>query len=322
MKKILFITLIVVGACRNDIKIGQIKEEGVAQQRERGILSPSVFPQSLYLKTISHDMILNTNLFDQYSLKKGESAKSNPSSKVSNFSYSGDFIDYLRKSDHEDPTTYGAQEMLNFELSFDCSRCLDATLVRFELNSKELPKADKLAEFLDGSNSAHRKITKNRQGRFHINTEIQLQRNGLIGIYLVLRDEEKKVFIYEIAGLKADGLPPVFIRFEDFPFVGDEDYEGLVCLTSMQFEGNQYSGYNVPIKGHIYGDIAELKINGKSIIFKQGEFYQRVHMNLEIGYNRIPILLRDKHGNTTESYIEITLERINDEPSINIYLDM
>ena len=92
-------------------------------------------------------------------------------------------------------------------------------------------------------------------------------------------------------------------------------------MDTKQFEGNEYEGYSVPLKGKIFGDVKELRINGKSIKFNKGEFYKRIHMMLKIGYNQIPVVLKDKYGNTNETYMEVTLSRIKDEPTIDIDIE-
>jgi len=42
---------------------------------------------------------------------------------------------------------------------------------------------------------------------------------------------------------------------------------------------------------------------------------------LKIGYNQIPVVLKDKYGNTNETYMEVTLSRIKDEPTIDIDIE-
>jgi hypothetical protein len=242
-------------------------------------------------------------------------------SKPTDFEYSEYFIDYLKKSKFDEPETYGAEELMKFNVSFECEECYDAIIIRYKLNSENLPKEESLKEFLDDPSSIDRKIKRNKENIFQTTEEIKLRENGLVGIYLILRDKNKELFIYEIAGLKSDGLAPVFRESEYCSFEGDEEYEGLVCLDTKQFEGNDYSGYSVPLKGKVFGDVTELKINGKAVKFKKGEFYKRIHMKLKTGYNQIPIILKDKYGNTNETYMEVSLSRIKNEPSIDIDIE-
>ena len=123
------------------------------------------------------------------------------------------------------------------------------------------------------------------------------------------RNNKKEKFAYELAGIKADLSAPEFVEAQDCAFRGDTSSQGLVCLTTMTFEGNENSGYSVPVKGQILGDVTSLSINGKETKFRKGAFYQRIHMMLKMGYNEIPVLIKDKFGNTTESYIETTIIR-------------
>jgi hypothetical protein len=320
MKK-LFLALIILTSCQNNSKNESIHEKGSQELSEIKKLKPSVFPEKLNFTNLTHNVVLNTNIFNQYSLNKGETAEIKPDISNSDFEYSSHFIEFLIKSKFEDPQTYGAEEIMKFNISFECSNCYDAVIIRYELNSQSLPKEESLLEFLNDPSSIDRKIKRDQNNVFTATEEIKLRLNGLIGIYLILRDQKKDMFIYELAGLKSDGLAPVFRETEFCLFDGDEEYEGLVCLDTKQFEGNDYSGYSVPIKGNVFGDVTELKINGKSVTFNKGEFYKRIHMMLKTGYNQIPIIVKDKFGNTNETYIEVTLSRIKNEPSIDIDIE-
>lgn len=314
--------LIILTSCKEKTNNESIKEN-IESPKKTELVSknPNVFPNSLRIENTSHDIILNTNLFNRYSLKKGESVEIKPNLKPSDFEYSDYFIDYLKKSKFDEPETYGAEELMKFNISFECQECYDAIIIKYELNSENLPTEESLREFLDDPSSIDRKIKKNNENIFRATEEIKLRVNGLVGIYLILRDKNKELFIYEIAGLKSDGLAPVFRESEYCSFDGDEEYEGLVCLDTKQFEGNDYLGYSVPLKGKIFGDVTEIKINGKSVKFKKGEFYKRIHMMLKTGYNQIPVILKDKYGNTNETRMEVTLSRIKNEPSIDIDIE-
>ncbi|UBZ10475.1 hypothetical protein LDL79_16955 [Leeuwenhoekiella palythoae] len=321
MKKILVFLIIIFTSCKNNSKNDFTTEEKITNESKSVVLNPKVFPENLIVKTLSHNLILNTKMFDQYSLKKGESANIKPNLKNTDFKYSDYFLEKLEKSKFEDPETYGADEILKFEISFNCNDCYDAMLIRYIFNSDSLPKEKELIEFLNDPISIDRKIKRNEENLFQRTEEISLRRNGLVGFYLALRDKNKELFMYELAGIKSDGLAPVFRESEYCSFDGDDEYEGLVCLTTKDFEGNDYSGYSVPIKGRIYGDVTEIKINGKSVKFKKGEFYKRIHMMLKTGYNQIPVVLKDKYGNTNETYMEVTLSRIKEEPTIDIDIE-
>lgn len=321
MKKILLI-LIILSSCKEQIKTESINDKIESPKKTELVLkNPKVFPDKLNIENITHDLILNTNIFNQYVLKKGEKVDIKSDLKPSDFEYSEYFIDYLKKSKFDEPETYGAEELMKFNISFECKECYDAIIIRYKLNSENLPTEESLKEFLDDPSSIDRKIKRDNEDIFQATEEIKIRENGLVGIYLILRDKDKELFIYEIAGLKSDGKAPVFRESEYCSFSGDPEYEGLVCLDTKQFEGNDYSGYSVPLKGKIFGDVKELRINGKSVNFKKGEFYKRIHMMLKTGYNQIPIVLKDKYGNTNETYMEVTLSRIKDEPTIDIDIE-
>ena len=309
-----FLLIVSIYSCNNKQNNNTQKKS----QKESIQRNPKLFPLNLQITSKSHNIILNTNLFDKYSLQKGQTVKAKDEINNSSFTYTSNFIEFLPKSKFENPDTYGAEDNLKFNISFECPECLDATIVRYDFNSKELITDNSLKEFLNDPSSISRKIRQ--KGILFISDEdISFSRNGLIGIYLVLRDIKKELFIYEIIGSKSDGMAPSFLDSESCLFEGDDEFEGMVCITTKQFEGDDYSGYNVPLKGMVYGDVASININGKNIKFKKGEFYKRMNMKLRTGYNQIPIIIKDKYSNTTESYIEVTLSRIKDDP--DIYID-
>ena len=185
------------------------------------------------------------------------------------------------------------------------------------MNLKELVNDTAFNDYLDDPATNERKI-KRKGNQFQIVEKFSLSFDGLLGIYLILRNKNKELFFYEIAGLKSDASSPVFNESEYCEFKGDTTSDGIVCLTTKQFEGNDYSGYDVPIKGYIQGDVKTLLINGKNVTFNKGEFYQRIHINMKTGYNQIPIIIKDKFSNTTETYLKVTLERIKKDPQIII----
>lgn len=320
MEKYAFIILLVICyvSCKNQSDNNSSSSEKEIIKEQIKEKEPELFPSNLKVTSKSHDVILNTNLFSKYSLLKGETAEIKNDIGNANFPYYSNFIELLPKSKFENPKTYGAEDVMKLDISFECTNCYDATVIRFDFNSKELSTGNDLKEFLEDPSSIDRKI-KNNNGVFNVKKEITLRLNGLIGIYLVLRNSKKELFIYEIIGLKSDGVAPLFRDSEYCSFNGDEEYEGMVCITTKQFEGNDYSGYSVPLKGKIYGDVASININGKNVKFKKGEFYKRMHMMLKTGYNQIPVVVKDKYSNKTETYMEVILSRIKDEP--DIYID-
>jgi hypothetical protein len=315
--RLLILLLIIASSfsCKNS----KTKDDNQKKSITKNAISkhPDLFPSNLKIKAVSHDLILNTNLFEKYNLNKNDTAAIRATLKNTDFNYTDKFYTFIQKSKFQEPNTYAASENVKFELSFECNNCYDAILIRTEMNSSELINDTILPKFLDDPASIDRKIKKNGNV-FQIIEDFDLTYDGFLGIYLVLRNKSKELMIYEIAGIKADASSPTFKEGEFCNFSGDTAYQGMVCLTTKQFEGNDYSGYSVPVKGNIYGDVKSLSINGKNVKFNQGEFYQRIHMMLKIGYNQIPIIIKDKFANTTETYIKVTLERIKKEPDINI----
>ena len=69
---------------------------------------------------------------------------------------------------------------------------------------------------------------------------------------------------------------------------------------------------DVPFVGRAYGDIKAIYVDNMKVNFKVGEeIYFKKKVYLDGGYNRIPIKIIDFSGNTTESYIPITIEDMN-----------
>jgi hypothetical protein len=82
------------------------------------------------------------------------------------------------------------------------------------------------------------------------------------------------------------------------------NHEGEVRLQLKEF-----GGYSVPFIGTVIGDVEEFFINGKKIDFEVGiEFFFRQIIFLNTGYNRVPVKIIDKRGNTNNTYFEINME--------------
>ena len=315
MRLFLLLFVLIVISCKNKNADIQIEQNSFKQKVTSK--HPGLFPFNLKLKALSHDLILNINLFEQYNLKKNDTASIKQNVSGNDFNYSKIFYTFVQKSKHQEIKTNSGKDTLKFELSFDCEHCYDAILFRAGMNLKEMVNDTAFNDYLDDPATIDRKI-KRKGNRFQITEDFSLNYDGLLGIYLVLRNKNKELFFYEIAGLKSDASSPTFNESEYCEFTGDSTSDGTVCLTTKKFEGNDYTGYDVPIKGYIQGDIKTLLINGKNVSFNKGEFYQRIHINLKTGYNQIPIIIKDKFSNTTETYLKVTLERIKKDPQIII----
>ena len=86
--------------------------------------------------------------------------------------------------------------------------------------------------------------------------------------------------------------------------------EGVVYLTTKDFFGQ--NPYNVPFVAYVVGYISELYVNDKKVSFIEGkEIFFRQKINLENGYNRIPVKVITKSGKTFNQFIEITIESKN-----------
>lgn len=124
-------------------------------------------------------------------------------------------------------------------------------------------------------------------------------------------DLNDELFIYEIAGVNGDATAPIFQMSENCEANAPTNrFDGLVCFDAKYFEGNDTDGYFVPLKGQVYGDVASISIEGKTIEVSPGDFFTRMKLKLFTGYNQIPVTLTDRLGNSSESFIEIELEDV------------
>jgi len=96
------------------------------------------------------------------------------------------------------------------------------------------------------------------------------------------------------------------INIPDIP-----DLSSSVSIDYGSFEGNDYSGYDIPFYISFYGDIENItigphKLDAHSI--KNGECIRLHIKKLHIGDNDIPLSAIDLRGNTTTSSLSIPVE--------------
>src|ERR1035437_3147502 len=85
--------------------------------------------------------------------------------------------------------------------------------------------------------------------------------------------------------------------------------EGIIYITYKDFYGS--NPYKIPFVTTVCGYISHLYLNDKEIKFKEGEeTFFRQSINLENGYNRIPIKVITRSGKEYSDYIEITIENM------------
>jgi len=296
------IVLLVVG-CKN-------KE--LEPQAEVIFKNPSVVPENIQFESRTLETVLNPALFNAARLGKNEVAVSKDFIDPANFPYQGNLVSYLKKTTSNPPEIFGARELLHVKLSFECDDCMKAYFIRSSGNNKQI--TSEVIRALNKLDANAHEIPKKNDRYEYSSRGTQLELDGLVGFYLVLKDINNELFIYELAGVHSDATSPAFETSEtcDNTTVG-KPYEGLVCLTAMSFQGDDVSGYNVPFKGQVYGDVAEIVINKKNFEVSPGAFFERMKMQLFIGYNQVPIAITDRLGNITHSFIEIDLEEIKPE---------
>ncbi len=300
-KQIIFLVLlgplVILTSCKNK---GPDSEEIVLK-------NPTVIPMELEFESSSLSTILNMELFNFYELKKGELAQSKNNLIVDDFWYEAEFLSLLKKSRTIEPQTFGAKERLSIDLSFECFECKSAYFVRAAGNDINI--ATVVKKILKEPTAVEYEIPY-ANGKFEYNSEkTTLKLNGFIGFYLVLQDQNDELFIFELAGVNGDATPPLFEMSESCEMSEPiNSNEGLVCIDTMHFEGNDIDGFLVPVKGQIYGDVATVSIKGKTIAVEPGDFFTRIKMDLFTGYNQIPVIVTDGLGNETESFIEIEME--------------
>ena len=269
--------------------------------------NPTVIPMELEFGSSSLSTVLNMELFNYYELEKGEMAQSKNNLLADNFWYETEFLSLLKKSETIEPRTFGARELLSIKLSFQCFDCKSAYFIRAAGNDNNI--ATVVKKMLKEPTAVEHEIL-NSDGTFEYNSEkTTLKLNGFVGFYLILKDNNDELFIFELAGVNGDATPPLFEMSESCEENTPTNiYDGLVCFDTMHFEGNDIDGFFVPIKGQIYGDVASISIKGKTIAVEPGDFFTRIKMDLFTGYNQIPVTVTDKLGNQTESFIEIEME--------------
>jgi hypothetical protein len=272
-----------------------------------------LIPENLIFKTLNQKVILNTVLFNKYYLETGDSAISNLNLK-SRFTINSDsFILNLKKSEFEELAPVSGKDSLKFYIHFQCKNCVDAFVFCDKSNSKNLILDSTLQKYLNDPVSVRQKLDKkgNTFSKYFVKN---LQNSDYQGMYLILRDINNKIFIYELAAINSDASSPFFYNNLNNCRKKINETEGVVCLVIRQFEG-----YFAPIQGCIYGDVDSLFIGGYNIKFEKGDFFQTLYLKTIIGYNQIPIVIKDKFGNKTKTYIELTMNRIErNNPSINI----
>ncbi len=85
------------------------------------------------------------------------------------------------------------------------------------------------------------------------------------------------------------------------------DFQSAVLVEIKEFEG--YRPYNVPLVIYSSGEISEIEINNIPVEM-DGSNNQLVRLNLDLepGYNRIPILIRNSKSDKLESYLEVVVQ--------------
>lgn len=90
---------------------------------------------------------------------------------------------------------------------------------------------------------------------------------------------------------------------EELDITSNPDKNGTVYLLDKQFTGN-----SVPFVCYVTGNIKALYVDGKKIKFKKDkEFFFRQHIDLYIGYNRVPIKIVNSRDEVAKLFIEINI---------------
>jgi hypothetical protein len=146
--------------------------------------------------------------------------------------------------------------------------------------------------------------------KYLIADTVSIPYTGETDIFLV-NYSNSSIFYTKLFSVIVDNKKPVFTNAVNGFFTGDERYEGQVFLTMKDFYG--YSPYRIPFEGTIYGDIKKLFVNGDEVRFTRGDLYFKKSIHLDGGYNRIPIKIIDKNGNTEHFFIPVTIERMDED---------
>lgn len=303
MKKIILHVFLLTTflSCQNKLK----------EEADKRIKFPKIF--NLKLSSDTHAMFLNTKLFSKHELSKnkiGEIKKN---------------IDFEMLKDNErilnnnlsQYSSYDAvkgNDSIKVNLEFECSECSDAFVVLIKANDRDVNSVFK--ELVSDPIIEKLRIKK-IDGIYSLNNYHSLK-DGYESLYLIVQDSSKVFYSYELATLLSDGQAPQFIQNKWIESRELESNEGIVAISTEDFSGDDYTGYFVPIKGRILGDVSEIQINGRKVTFKQGDFFIRIKMKLYDGYNQIPLIISDKFGNKTVTYIPLNIGQAIDKPQVKI----
>ncbi|MCO6497099.1 MAG: hypothetical protein J5I50_05500 [Chitinophagaceae bacterium] len=120
---------------------------------------------------------------------------------------------------------------------------------------------------------------------------------------------------------KKDGINLDALSFPEINGVFYGSYRSKVFITIGNFEGNNYSGYDVPFTFKASGDFDYIEIQGKR--YKTSPFSHHFS-KLGTGDNHIKLSLYDRRGNRSEGTLNIATERVKKneiiiENDIDIY---
>lgn len=212
------------------------------------------------------------------------------------------------------------KEMVKIKILADTAY-LNTFIARYPLTNNEFYNKDIESYIQDNLATIIEDVDNNfikvENGNYTFEREIKAFYNGRNGLYFINIDETGNYLIQKFGEFIVDNSAPQFYQQYYCSFSGNGQIEGLVCLSHRDFFG--YNPYSVPFVGHAHGDIKEIYVKGQRISFEIGkDIYFKKKLYLDGGYNRIPVKIVDKRGNSTEGYISITIEQMDDN-SIDIH---
>ena len=134
--------------------------------------------------------------------------------------------------------------------------------------------------------------------------------NGEYDLYLIISENKKDYFYYNLGSLIFDNVAPEFKKWTigNYFFKGNELYEGKVYLDySIPFSQNPYE---VIFSGAVYGDVKDITIDGNRINVEKNRdllFSKKIYM--ANGYKDVEIKVTDTAGNLKNYSLPLVVSR-------------
>ncbi|MHA2123444.1 MAG: hypothetical protein ACW990_19775, partial [Promethearchaeota archaeon] len=133
---------------------------------------------------------------------------------------------------------------------------------------------------------------------------------GEYDLFLILSEGENDYFYYDLGSIIFDNIAPEFNKWivGNHHFRGNGLFEGKVYLDySILWGGNPYE---VVFSGKVYGDVANIAVDGQRINFKRNSdliFSKKIY--IQDGYKDVNIKISDGAGNLKNYTLPLILSQ-------------